>query len=78
MSGYNALSRDLDYTYEFINEFYEQIVFATDISSEHTIKKSSALLTDLLDESYRSGNISEKAYRCICRDNALRILRDQI
>lgn len=30
------------------------------------------------DEGYRSGNISEKAYRCICRDNALRILQDQI
>ena len=78
MSGYNALSRDLEYTYEFIDEFYEQIVFATDISSEHTIKKSSVLLTKLLDEGYLSGNISEKAYRCICRENALRILQGGI
>ena len=75
MSGYNALSRDLEYTYEFIDAFYEQIVFATDISSEHTINRSSVLLTNLLDEGYRSGNISEKAYRSICRENALRLLQ---
>lgn len=76
MSGYNALSRDIEYTYSFIDEFYEQIVFATDISSEQTITKTSFLLTDLIDNGYRSGNISKTAYQCICRENALRILQN--
>ncbi len=75
-SGYNALSRDLEYTYKFLDEFYEQIVFATDISSQQTISKTSVLLTDLMDHGYRSGNISATAYRCICRENALRILQN--
>lgn len=73
-SGYTALSRDPDYTYEFIDEFYEQIVFGTDIASEDTIANVSVSISDFLDNGYRSGNISEKAYRCICRENALRIL----
>jgi hypothetical protein len=73
-SGYTALSRDPDYTYEFIDEFYEQIVFATDIASEDTIANVSLSLSDFLVDGYRSGNISETAYRCICRENALRIL----
>jgi hypothetical protein len=74
MSGYTALSRDPEYAYEFIDEFYPQIVFGTDISSEQTIAKTSLCITNFLDEGYRSGNISEKAFRCICRENALRIL----
>ena len=75
-SGYNALSRDLEYTYKFFDEFHEQIVFATDISSQETLSKTSVLLTNLLDDGYRSGNISAKAFRCICRENALRILQN--
>lgn len=74
-SGYNALSRDLDFTYGFIDEFYEQIVFATDISSPQTVKTTSKLICGLLDEGYLSGNISAEAYRAICRDNTLRILK---
>lgn len=74
-SGYSALSRDPDYTWRFIDEFYEQIVFATDISSQQTITKTAVQLSSLLDDGYRAGNISEKAYRCICRENALRILQ---
>jgi len=73
-SGYIALSRDPDYTYEFIDEFYNQLVFGTDIASEDTIANVSVSISDFLDNGYLSGNISEKAYRCICRENALRIL----
>ncbi|MBQ3529337.1 MAG: amidohydrolase family protein [Oscillospiraceae bacterium] len=74
-SGYRALSRDPDYTWRFFDEFFEQIVFATDISSRQTIEKTAVQLSSLLDDGYRAGNISEKAYRCICRENALRILQ---
>lgn len=73
-SGYNALSRDLTYTYEFFDEFYKQIVFATDISSPKTVEVVSANLSNLLDDGYLSGNISAKAYSHICRENALSIL----
>ena len=77
-SGYNALSRDLEFTYEFIDEFYERIAFATDVSDatrDAKTDKNASLLSNLLAEGYRSGNISATAYRAICRDNALRILK---
>ena len=71
-SGYNALTRDLEYSYKFIDEFYEQIVFATDVSSPDLSNFEG--LCEFLDNGYISGNISTKAYRAICRDNAKRIL----
>ncbi|MBO5906853.1 MAG: hypothetical protein J6Q85_01690 [Clostridia bacterium] len=72
-SGFNALSRDLEYTYEFFDEFYPQIVFATDISSP-AYDFTASNLSNLLDDGYKSGNISSVAYRAIVRENALRIL----
>ena len=72
-SGYNALSRDLEYTYEFIDEFYSQIVFATDISSP-AYDFTASNLSNLIDGGYLSGNISGEAYRAIVRENALEIL----
>ena len=72
-SGYNALSRDLEYTYSFLDEFSEQIVYATDVSSP-PYHKTAKNIADILDEGYLSGNISSSVYRRICRENALRIL----
>lgn len=72
-SGYNALSRDLEYTYEFFDEFSEQIVYATDISSP-PYHKTAKNIADILDEGYLSGNISSAVYSRICRENSIRIL----
>ena len=74
-SGLNALTRDPEYAYSFIDAFYERIYFATDISSPATINGTSQTLCRFLDEGYANGNISSKAYACICRENALQLLQ---
>ena len=73
-SGLNALLRDEEYACRFLEEFNEQILFATDISSPKTLNGSAKKLSEFLDGAYESGNLSASAYRNICRENALRIL----
>ena len=73
-SGLNALTRDPEYAFRFIDEFYERIYFATDISSPVTIAQTAPSLCHFLDQGYLDGNISERAYRAICRENALALL----
>lgn len=69
-SGNNAILRDPEFSYEFLEEFQDQILFGTDISS----KNFTPTMSVWLDETVKSGKISEKAYRKICRENALRLL----
>ncbi|MBQ8432610.1 MAG: amidohydrolase family protein [Clostridia bacterium] len=73
-SGLNALTRDAEFAYGFLEEFYGQILFATDISSPKTIHGTAKRLTDFLDDAYQTGNLSHKAYQHICRENALQLL----
>lgn len=73
-SGLNALTRDEEYAYEFLEEFSDQILFATDISSSKTLCGSAQKLSDFLDNAYKNSNISQKVYQKICRENALSLL----
>ena len=73
-SGLNALLRDEEFTYQFIEEFHERIFFATDISSPTTLNGSAKELCTFLDEAFEKGNISSVAYENICRNNACRLL----
>ena len=70
-SGFNAMTRDPDYTYRFIEEFSDRMMFGTDICRPEDIYGLSAWL----DESYEKGCISEDNYRKICRENAIRIFK---
>lgn len=74
-SGLNAFLRDTQFAYKFIEEFHERIFFATDISSPVTLNQSAKELCEFLDSGYENGNISLTAYKNICRDNALRLLK---
>lgn len=69
----NALTRDPDFTYRFIEEFADRMLFAIDYcnpNGRHIYE-----FARFLDESARKGCISEKNYRAICRENAIRILK---
>jgi len=68
-SGFNALKRDPEYAYRFIEEFSDRLMFGTDI----VYPNQEAGLSAWLDESFEKGNISEDAYKKICRENAIRI-----
>lgn len=70
-SGFNAMARDPDHAYRFMEEFQDRMMFGTDICSP----KNEMMLSRWLDGAVNSGCISEKAYRKICRENAVRILK---
>lgn len=73
-SAFNAFSRDPEFTYRFIEEFHERILFATDISSPETMRNTARKMCEFLDEGYQNGDISLQAYKNICRENALNLL----
>jgi predicted TIM-barrel fold metal-dependent hydrolase len=69
-SGFNAISRDPEFGYRFIEEFKDKLFFGTDICAPH----NNMLLSHWLDKAYEEKNISEDAYRKISRENAIKIL----
>ncbi|MDD4773535.1 MAG: amidohydrolase family protein [Eubacteriales bacterium] len=70
-SGYNAMVRDPDHAYRFMEEFQDRMMFGTDICAPHNEMK----LSHWLDDAVNSGCISQTVYRKICRDNAIRIMK---
>jgi len=69
-SGYCAMLRDPEFTYSFLEEFQDQILFGTDICGNQFNLQTSFWL----DDAVKNGKISDKAYQKISRDNALRLL----
>lgn len=75
-SGYFALMRNLDYTYSFLEEFQDQIVYATDIAMSNWLEMPQSKLSSFLDDAVESGKISQICYDKICRRNALFLLKE--
>ncbi len=73
-SGCNAMMRDPDYAYRFIEEFADRMLFAIDACKPYEVQPDVVDLANWLDESAQKGCISEKNYRAICRGNAIRLL----
>ena len=69
-SGGNAFMRDPEFGCAFIEEFQDKLFFGTDICAPTNDMKLSAWLDEMLAQ----GNISETAYRKVCRENALKLL----
>jgi hypothetical protein len=74
-SGYNAITRDEAFGYGFLEEFQDQLYYATDICApkQYEFLKLSAYL----DDAVKNGRISRTAYKKICRENALKVLEKQ-
>lgn len=70
-SGYNALSRDPDFGFRFIEEFGDRLMYGTDICRPH----QKTQLAGWLDKAYADGCINEKNYAGICRENAIRLYK---
>lgn len=69
-SGFNAISRDPDFGYEFLERFSDRLYFATDICDP----RNKMMLSSWLDDALEKGRLSEEAYDKICFENALKIL----
>ena len=69
----NAMTRDPDHAYRFIEEFGDRMMFGIDQTRPNGTGLGN--LSDFLDNAAETGCISEKHYRGICRENAIRILK---
>ena len=73
-SGYNAVSRDPDFGYSFLERFSEKLYYGTDICDPRDEKRPMMKLAGFLDDGMFSGKLSYEAYYRICRGNALKLL----
>lgn len=70
-SGYSAMSRDPEFTYKFIEEFPDRLMYGTDICQPY----QRTYLADWLDKSYENGCITEENYYKVCRGNAISLYK---
>lgn len=69
-SGGNAVMRDPEFGYRFLEEFQDKLYFGIDFCAIHNEMKLALFLDAALD----GGHISRKAYDKIVRENALQLL----
>lgn len=69
-SGFNAISRDPEYGYKFLEEFQDKLLFGTDIC--HVNQK--VPIVPYLKDALTKRRISEGAYRKITEENARKLL----
>ncbi len=69
-SGFNAVSRDPDYGYQFMEEFQDKLLFGTDICAPH----NDWPLVRFLQDAVNNGKISREAFEKITWKNANRLL----
>ena len=72
-SGANAMIRDPEFAYEFMEEFQDRLFFGLDICAPQD-SGIRVQLGQFLDESMQKGKISYTAYEKISRGNALELL----
>ena len=73
-SGYNAMSRDPEFAYAFMEEFQDRLYYGTDICAPSNITNPMLKLASFLDDAMETGKISYAVYEKICRGNALQLL----
>jgi len=73
-SGGNAMMRDPEFGYAFIEEFQDRLYYGTDFCSPHNVMP----LGDWLDKAVEEGKISQVAYEKIVRENALKLLNREM
>ena len=73
-SGCNAMMRDPDFGYAFMEEFQDRLFYGTDICSPWDITHIRVKLGPFMEQGVTEGKLSQRAYEKICRGNALRLL----
>lgn len=69
-SGFNAVSRDPEFGYSFIEKYQDRLYFGTDICAP----ENDMQLSFWLDEAVQNNKISQTAYEKVSRLNALKLL----
>lgn len=74
-SGFNAISRDPEFGYAFLDEFQDQLLFGTDICRPSNRNDMLIYLKDWLEEALAGGHISQEVFDKVTHRNALRVLK---
>ncbi|MCX8182804.1 MAG: amidohydrolase, partial [Crenarchaeota archaeon] len=63
-SGFNALSRDLEYSVRFLNEFQDRLMFGTDIISRDLAQteKEQQNIREMLEVLFKKGYVTPEAW----------------
>lgn len=69
-SAFYAMTRDRENAANFLSEFQDRVMYATDVCNPNSFLKMDEFLISLRDR----GDISQDAFRKISRDNAIRLL----
>lgn len=70
-SGFNALTRDPDFGYQFMEEFQDRLLYANDLANPN----QDLPLAGYLNEALAAGNMTGEAYKKIAHANAERLLK---
>ena len=70
-SGENAIMRDPEFGYQFLEEFQDKLFFGTDICDP----RNEMHLSAFLDDAVMNGKISQECYNKVSRENALKLLK---
>lgn len=73
-SGCNAMMRDPDFGYTFMEEFQDRLFYGTDICSPRDITHTRVKLGPFMEQGVAEGKLSREACEKICRGNAQRLL----
>ncbi len=73
-SGCNAMTRDPEFTYSFMERFADRLYYGTDICSPKHFEAGQKL-ADFLDNAMLTNCISYETYEKICRGNAEKLLQ---
>ncbi len=72
-SGYNALTRDPEFGYEFMERFQDKLFFGTDICHTSQIEEDKIEHARFLRAALADGKISQQCFDKIAEGNALRV-----
>lgn len=72
-SGCNALTRDPNFAYEFLDEFQDKLFFGTDICQPSNVTSVMVMLRDFLNESLAGKHISQSVYDKVTHLNAIKL-----
>ncbi len=74
-SGFNAVSRDPEFGYAFLDEFQDQLCFATDVCRPSNRDDVLINLKNWLEDALASGHITQQVFDKVTHQNALRVLK---
>ncbi|MEA3400422.1 MAG: amidohydrolase family protein [Armatimonadota bacterium] len=74
-SGFNAVSRDPEFGYDFLEQFQDRLCFGTDVCRPSNKNDVLINLKNFLEDALEGGKISQEAFDKITHRNAQRILK---